>query len=188
MGIRRALTATCAALVLLLSHFSPWISSKYRRSRCLRPRLTSAARISSGIRWFSERLRRDAADSSAPYVVCAEYSEGREALDSLETNFNTSVLHRVSNSEMSGSCFIMTASPSAAADMLSAPAIFSLLSAVPFLPSLKLASGMLDHESDVSDRSGRLRSTYGKRVSPGDVRGLSARLSPGILPAKAMIQ
>ena len=190
MGIFRAATATCAGFTLLLP--APLLAVDLEKIQKITVSSAStdfAAGFSAGYevasKWYGERLRRDIpGESKAPYLVCAEYSDGREALNALETNFGGSALHRVSNSETDGSCFIVTVSPSAATDMISAPETFSLLSAGPILPSLKLASGLVDHGSDVSDSSGRLRSTYGERVSPDNVRGLSVRLSPGILPLK----
>ena len=188
---RTAATATCAGFTLLLP--APLLAIDLEKIHQITVSSASAdfatentAGYDAASKWYGERLRRDAArDSRAPYIVCAEYNDGRQALTSLESNFGKSAIHRVSNSETNGSCFIVTASPSAATDMLSAPEALSLLSAGPFLPSMKLASGLLDHGSDVSDRSGRLRSTYGEHVSPDNVRGFHVRLSPGVLPANA---
>ncbi|CAM9857304.1 unnamed protein product [Pylaiella littoralis] len=134
--------------------------------------------------WHNKRLLRDAADEDlkAPYIGCADYGEGRRALASLENTFGTSSIHRVSNSDADGSCFIVTASTAAAAPLLSAPESFGLLSAGPFLPSMKLATSLLDHGSDSGDRSAKLRSTYGDGMALDNVRGLSVRLSPGTLP------
>ena len=188
MEIIRAATATCAMLTLLLP--APLLAVELEKIRKITVSSASndfAADNSAGYRaasqWYGERLRHGTGGGCrAPYIGCAEYSDGRKALHSLETNFGKSAIHRVSNSKTDGSCFIVTASPSAGSDIISAPETFNLLSAGPFLPSLKLASGLLDHGSDVSDRSGRLSSTYGEDVSPDNVRGLSVRLSPGILP------
>ncbi|CAM9735752.1 unnamed protein product, partial [Hapterophycus canaliculatus] len=144
--------------------------------------------------WHTERLRRDGATGSrAPYIVCADYRDGRSALASLANTFSRSAINRVSNTEADGSCFIVTASPAAGIALTDTPGRFSLLSASPFLPSMKLATGLLDHGLDksprrgvdtpnVADRSERLRSTYGKSISLENVRGLSLKLSPGILP------
>ena len=188
---RAAATGTCIAFVLLLAPLLAVDLEKIRKITLSSASTDFAAENSDGYdaasKWYGERLRRDAAgDSRAPYIVCAEYNDGRQALNSLETTFGKSAIHCVSNSETDGSCFIVTASSSAATDMLSAPESFSLLSAGPFLPSMKLASSLLDHGSDVSDRPERLRSTYGEHVSPGNIRGLSVRLSPSILPANAV--
>ena len=191
MGVLWASTATFAGFVLLPASLLAVDLQKIQQITVSSASSDFAADNSAGYkaasRWYGERLRRDAAtESRAPYIVCAEYIDGREALNSLETNFGKSTIHRVSNSESDGSCFIVTASASAAAHMLSGPETFSLLSAGPFLPSLKLAQGLLDHGSYIGDRSGRLRSTYGARVSlDSGVRGFSVRLSPGILPLAA---
>ena len=193
MGVLRAAAAACTGFVLLLLPASLLAVDleKIHKITSSSASTDFAAGNSAGYneasKWYGERLRRDAAgDSRAPYIACAEYSNGRQALNSLETNFGKSAIHRVSNSVTDGSCFIVTASSSAATDFLSAPDTFSLLSAGPFLPSVKLASGLLDHGPDVADRAGRLRSTYGAHVSPDSgVRGFSVRLSPGILPLAA---
>ena len=188
MGSLRAATAKCALFTLLLP--APLLAIDLEKVQKITASSAStdfAANNSAGYivayQWYRERLRHDTGGGCrAPYIGCAEYSDGREALHSLETNFGKSAIHRVSNSEKDGSCFILTASPSAATDMLSTPETFGLISAGPFLPSMKLASGLLDHGPDVSDRPDRLRSTYGEHVSSENVRGLSVRLSPGILP------
>ena len=188
MGIFRAAIATCAVFNLLLP--IPLLAvdlDKVHKITVSSASTDFATDNSAGYiaasKWCGERLRRDVVrNSRAPYMVCAEYSEGREALTSLETNFGMSAIQRVSNSEAAGSCFIVTASPSAATDMLSTPGTLSLLSAGPFLPSLKLASGLLDHGLELSDLPGRLRSTYGADVLLDGVHGLTVRLSPGILP------
>ncbi|CAM9167076.1 unnamed protein product [Ectocarpus fasciculatus] len=156
----------------------------------------SQSAYSAASRWHIERLSHDAADGSrAPYVACADYKQGRHALTSLETAFAKSSVHRVSNTEADGSCFIVTTSPSSAAAMIRAPEDFALLSAAPLLPSLKLATSLLDHEPDTSphlgatddfgfsDHSVPLQSTYGERVTLDNVHGLSVRLSPGVLTA-----
>lgn len=133
--------------------------------------------------WNEERLVGEAAESTrAPYVACADYVEGPSALASLESSFGGSNIQRVSNSQVDGSCFIVTASPLAASAMLSAPGDFNLVSAGSFLPSLKLAKGLLDHGSDVSDSSERLRTSYGETMDLGNIYGLHVRLSPGVLP------
>ncbi|CAN0059252.1 unnamed protein product [Scytosiphon promiscuus] len=144
--------------------------------------------------WYAERLLQDGGEGRrAPHLVCADYPEGHRALVSLENAFSKSAIHRVSNSEDDGSCFIVTASPVVGAALVDAPQRFSLQSAAPLLPSLKLATGLVDHgidtpsrlqtvDAEAADRSARLRSTYGEAVSHDNVRGLSVRLSPGILP------
>ena len=188
MRVLRASTATWAGFFLLLP--APLLAVDLEKIHKITVSSAStdfavenSAGYNAASKWYDERLRRDEGkDSRAPYIACAQYSDGREALHSLETNFGKSALHRVSNTETEGSCFIVTASPSAATDMLSAPGTFGLLSAGSFLPSLKLTSGLLDHGSDDSDRSGRLRSTYGENLALDNVRGFSVRLSPGILP------
>lgn len=145
--------------------------------------------------WHTEPLLRDGGEGfRAPYIACADYSDGHRALASLETAFSKSATHRVSNNEADGSCFIVTASPTAGTALSQSPEMFSLVSAAPFLPSLKLATGMVDHgldtpphlrnaDAEAANRSARLRSTYGEAVSLEHVRGLSVRLSPGVLPA-----
>lgn len=144
---------------------------------------TGSDAYTAASKWNDERLIRGEAEGiRAPYVACADYSQGRGALASLESAFGRSTIHRVSNSKSDGACFIVTASPSAATAMLSAPETFNLLSAGSFLPSLKLATGLLDHGSHVSDRSERLRTSYGEAASLDNVGGLNVRLSPGVLP------
>ncbi|CAM9331359.1 unnamed protein product [Scytosiphon promiscuus] len=152
----------------------------------------SQAAYAAGCDWHSQRLL--AQGSRAPYIVCADYREGRKALTSLENTFSASAVQRVANSEADGSCFIVTASPAAGTALIDAPETFSLRSAAPFLPSLKLTSGLLDHRLDGSshraaadtpdgaDRPERLHSTYGESISLENVRGLSLKLSPGVLP------
>ncbi len=191
MGVLRAGTAIYAGLVLLLAAPVHGVDLEKVQKITVSSVLTdfatdNSAGYSAASRWYGERLRRDSAGSStAPHIVCAEYGDGREALTSLETAFGKFAIHRVSNSENDGSCFIVSASPVAAADMISAPENFSLNSAGPLLPSLKLASGLVDHGSDASDGPGRLRSTYGEHVSLDSVHGFSVRLSPGVLPVSA---
>ncbi|CAN0408422.1 unnamed protein product, partial [Hapterophycus canaliculatus] len=96
--------------------------------------------------WYTERLLRDGSDGSrSPYIVCADYNEGRDALASLQDAFSAFAVHRLSNNEADGSCFIVTASPAAGTALIDAPEELSLLGAAPFLPSLKFSSGLLDH-------------------------------------------
>ncbi|CAN0337604.1 unnamed protein product, partial [Scytosiphon promiscuus] len=71
----------------------------------------SQAAYAAGCDWHSQRLL--AQGSRAPYIVCADYREGRKALTSLENTFSASAVQRVANSEADGSCFIVTASPAA---------------------------------------------------------------------------
>ncbi|CAM9625709.1 unnamed protein product, partial [Ectocarpus fasciculatus] len=157
----------------------------------------SQSAYSAASKWHADRLSNDAAEGSrAPYVACADYKQGRHALTSLETAFTKSAVHRVSNTEADGSCFIVTAFPSSATAMIRAPDDFALLSAAPLLPSLKLATSLLDHGPDtsphppgaaddfgLSDHSAPLRSTYGEGMTLDSVHGLSVRLSPGVLTA-----
>eukprot|EP00752_Nemacystus_decipiens_P005062 g4596.t1 len=132
--------------------------------------------------WHNERLlRHEAEGTRAPYVACTDYSGGRRAVVSLESSFGKSNVRGISNSEEDGACFIVTASPSAALDMLSDPAAFDLLSAGSFLPPLKLATGLLDHGDDISDGPERLRTSYGDAANLDNVNGFHVRLSPGIL-------
>ncbi|CAM9895106.1 unnamed protein product [Pylaiella littoralis] len=135
--------------------------------------------------WQSKRLLRDAAqgDLKAPYICCSKFDEGRRALASLENTFGASAIHSVSNSEADGCCFVVTASTTAVAPFLSTPGNFGLVSAGPFLPSMKLATSLLDHGSDTTHHPAKLRSTYGHGMTVDNVRGLSVRLSPGTLPA-----
>lgn len=156
----------------------------------------SQSAYSAASSWYTDRLSHDAAEGSrAPYVACAGYKQGRHALTSLETAFTKSAVHRVSNTEADGSCFIVTALPSSATAVIRAPEDFDLLSAAPLLPSLKLATSLLDHgpdtsprlgaadDFDLSDHSAPLRSTYGEGMTLDNVHGLSVRLSPGVLTA-----
>ncbi|CAM9779304.1 unnamed protein product [Ectocarpus sp. 4 AP-2014] len=151
----------------------------------------SQSAYSAASSWYTDRLSYDAAEGSrAPYVACADYKQGRHALASLETAFTKSAIHRVSNTGADGTCFIVTASPSSATAVIRAPEDFDLVSAAPLLPSLKLATSLLDHGPDTSprlgaaddlDHSAPLRSTYGEGMTLDNVHGLSVRLSPGVL-------
>ncbi|CAN0293490.1 unnamed protein product, partial [Scytosiphon promiscuus] len=153
----------------------------------------SQSAYAAAVDWHTERLLHDGS-ARAPYIMCADYSKGRKALASLEAAFSRSAIHRVANSEADGSCFIITATPIAAAALINTPERFSLLSAAPFLPSLKLAPGLLDHRAGISsrrgsgddpgaaDQSARLRSTHGESFNFDSVVGLSVKLSPGTLP------
>ncbi|CBN75410.1 subtilisin-like serine peptidase [Ectocarpus siliculosus] len=141
----------------------------------------SQSAYSAASKWHTKRLAHAPEGSRAPYIACADYKQGRHAMTSLETAFTESAVHRVSNTETDGSCFIVTALPSSATAMISAPEDFALLSAAPFLPSLKLATRLLDHGPDtsphvgaaddfnLSDLSAPLRSTYGEDRSQYDV-------------------
>ncbi|CAM9894313.1 unnamed protein product [Scytosiphon promiscuus] len=147
--------------------------------------------------WYTERLLQDTTENNvAPYIACADYSEGRRAFASLEHAFSRSAILRVANSEAEGSCFIVTASPAAGTALVDAPERLFLLSAAPFLPSLKLAPGLLDQglgfdapsrhgnagTPDLADRSERLRFSYGEALRFDGALGLRVKLSPGILP------
>lgn len=190
MGVcRAALAAAAAGFLLLLTATKAAVDlSKVQQilvSSVSADFADDSAAYTAASNWYGERLVDDAGGHGfkAPYIGCAEYGEGRHALASLENTFGKSAIHRVSNSKAGGSCFIMTASPAVAAPMLAAPETFGLLDAGTFLPSMKLATGLLDHGQNPSIHSGRLQSTYGKSMTPDNkIRGLSVRLSPGTLP------
>ncbi|CAN0188034.1 unnamed protein product [Scytosiphon promiscuus] len=195
-----AATATSALLLLLLPPRLQAVDldkiERITSSPAPKDFAGSRSAYAAAVDWQTDRLLRDGStDSRAPYILCADYSEGRKALVSLEEAFSRSAIHRVANSEANGSCFIVTTSPEEAATLINTPERFSLLGAAPFLPSLKLAPGLLDHgaelpssqgsvvDPDVAEPSARLRSTYGESFGPNSVVGLSVKLSPGTLPA-----
>ncbi|CAN0117670.1 unnamed protein product, partial [Scytosiphon promiscuus] len=197
-----AATAAAAGAAVLLLILPPSLQAvdldkiqRITRSSASEDFAENQSAYAAAVHWHTERLLRDEnAGSMAPFIMCADYREGRKALASLEDAFSRSEIHSVANSEADGSCFIVTASPIAAAALIQSPERFSLLSAAPFLPSLKLAPGLLDHgvdnpsrqggvdDPDVADRSTRLRSTYGESISLESVVGLNVKLSPGTLP------
>ena len=190
---RAAATATCAGSALLLAS-AVTVNFEKIQKITVSPASTdfateNAAGCDAASKWCGERLRSDAAwDSKTPYGASFVPSTATVARPSNPwKNFGKSAIFRVSNSETDESCFIVMTSPFAATGMLSAPETSSILVAGPFLPSLKLASDLVDHGADVSDCSSRLRYTYGEHVTPDNVRGLSVRLSPGILPRMLVI-
>lgn len=138
--------------------------------------------------WHIRKLSRCSDDAKAPYLVCADYRDGRQALTALRQQWSRSAVQPVANSNAHGSCFLLTVRPSEASTLLSSPSTFYLTNAGPVIPTVKLASGLLDYGpsvdpvSDQNDGSTPLRVTYGEQMKLGGVRGLTVRLSPGVLP------
>lgn len=143
--------------------------------------------------WYSNKLQVMNVDTKASYLACAEYNRGHEAVTSLREYYSASAVQPVINTKERGSCFLVAASARDAIGMLTDPGRFSLVSAGPLVPTLKIAPGMLEHQTmsadSIADSSGpidvpatRLRTTHGERMQLPNVRGLSVRLAPGVLP------
>lgn len=135
--------------------------------------------------WYQDRLLENRS-RKAPYLACAEYAEGRQAMKELERLLSTAALRRVSNHKAHGTCFLVTALWSEAESLSQDLGSFRLTSFGPVPSSLKLAPGLLNHEGltpkDDGERE-RLMTTHGKRMRFGNVAGLEVALSPGVLPA-----
>ena len=138
--------------------------------------------------WYSDHLRLGDVEARAPYLVCAEYNHGQEAVALLQQRYSASAIQPISNSKERGlSCFLVTASTQDAVSMLSDPEQFNLVTAGPFVPTLKIAPGMLEYQGSPGESfdgsATGLRTSHGERMKLSNVRGLSVRLAPGVLPA-----
>lgn len=151
-----------------------------------------ASTYAEAVDWHDKTLLKMLAsggETHTPHLACARYQKGREARTHLERDFSTSAVLSFSHTTTHGACFIVTASP---AGILAHPAEFGLLTVGPFLPVLKLAPTLLDHDSTggrpkTADGSARSLSTvYGEGMKADEVRGLTLRLSPGVLRARGV--
>ena len=132
----------------------------------------------AAVRWDRQRLRDKFSDQRAPYLACAEYGNGREAMKTLKGFLSSEAVRPASNTVDTGACFIVTASNEQATVISTHPGQFWLLSVGPFPSALKLAPGLLDHTND-GNSSERLTTTHGERMRMANVRGLSVALAPG---------
>ena len=131
--------------------------------------------------WDQGRLRDNADHNKrAPYLACAEYGNGREAMTRLKERLSPDAVRFASHSSESGACFIATASYEEAKAISEQPEQFRLSSMGPFPSAVKLAPGLLDY-NDGDDYEERLATTHGVRMSMANVVGLSIELAPGTL-------
>lgn len=68
--------------------------------------------------WMTNRLLRENSVNSAPYLACAERSQGLHTLATLRRILSKSAIRPVSNTETRGPCFIATGSPEVMANVL----------------------------------------------------------------------
>ena len=135
--------------------------------------------------WFMDKLLSESPDSLAPYLVCAEWGHGREALGFLQETFSPTSIHPVCHSQDHGSCFMVSASPATLTfDVIDEAGV---ITAVPLHPSLKLSPDLLDHKLGENgyehhDPYTSLHTTSGKSMVQENTRGLTIRLTPGALP------
>lgn len=145
--------------------------------------------FTTAINWHRERLAREG--RAAPHLICAEYGKGRQSSLELERFLgNSESFRRVSNSRAQGTCFMVTASSAQAAALSEHPTEYGLSLVGPLPSVLKIAPGLLDHEASPmppstsgQERSARLATTHGRKMSLDNVGGLSVALSPGTLSA-----
>lgn len=139
----------------------------------------------AAVAWHQDRLLENPS-RKAPYLACAEYEEGRQAMKKLEVLLSKAALRRVSNHKAHGTCFFVTASSSEADSLWQDLGAYRLTSFGPMPSSLKLAPGLLNHEGLTPQGDGeskRLLTTHGNRMQFANVEGLEITLSPGVLPA-----
>lgn len=149
--------------------------------------------------WFADRLLDRGGDAKlAPYLACAKWGRGREAILAVkQVSTSPSTIHPISHTEAHGSCFIASLNPSIIEEgsLLQIPGVVSLW---PFLPSLKLAPSLLDHglggvpekggttvdelNLNFHDFAAPLLTVGGAAINIKNARGLSVRLAPGMLP------
>lgn len=134
----------------------------------------------AAINWDRKRLQEIDAYRRTPYVACAEYGNGREAMANLKELLSAESVRFASHSEEFGACFFVTVSNDQATFIISQPEQLGLVSVGPFPSALKLAPGLLDREDNEKSRD-RLSTTYGARMRLSNVEGLSVELSPGSL-------
>lgn len=137
--------------------------------------------------WQRQRLLDK--DQPSPYLGCVDYGGAQDARKHLEHYLSTPDIYSVSNTQDHGACFIVTALPTEAEMILNDPSAFGLRSAGPFLTTLKFTPGLLDEgasqEANVSKNSpSELRTTHGRKMKIPGIRGLTVRLSPGVMKAR----
>lgn len=133
-------------------------------------------------KWHGERLLQSPS-RQAPHLACAEYSNGSQALLKLEARLPSGAIRKVSNHKLHGTCFIVTASASTAADMNDHMRDFDVTSFGPIPATLKLAPELLDHDGPELEE-GRLTTRHGERMRLENVIGLDVALSPGVLTTR----
>lgn len=138
-------------------------------------------------RWDGRRLQAREGDQRAPHLSCAKYDHGRRATSLLQAFLSREAVQIASHSPEHGACFFLTASYSEASTISADPSRFGLVSIGPFPSALKLAPGLLEHDSsmnfDAIDGPARLGTRHGSSMRLDSVNGLSVELSPGTLPA-----
>lgn len=154
--------------------------------------------FSKAVRWSGDRLKRSHKQSPllvAPFLACAEYGRGREAMVLLESVVGSTAAARarpVVNSAEHGTCFVIAASHHQWTLMAEDPDEYALSSISPFPTMLKLAPGLLAYTSsdtaekgDAGDPVHRLRTKHGRRMGMSKIEGLTLELAPGVLPARS---
>lgn len=155
----------------------------------------ASATYNAAHEWYEQKLLLAGGDTKASHLVCSEYASGQSALTSLTHHFSATAVHPVANSELQGSCFLVTVSAEQSVKdvLLEISDGFNLVSTCPLLPMLKIAPGILEHPSSsaspppntnttTSNTPLKLRTRYGMGMQLENVRGLSVRLFPGVLP------
>lgn len=142
----------------------------------------------AAIAWHRDRLS-EAPDRRAPHFACAEYGEGKRAMNKLEELVSKTALRRISNGMDHGTCFVVTMSFSQAAAASQHLQAYGLASFGPVPSVLKIAPGLLNHgglefEGGDEQQQQRLTTTHGNRLRFENVAGLEVSLSPGVLPAQ----
>lgn len=136
--------------------------------------------------WQRRRLLQQ--NTPAPYFACSEYGKGHDAAVQLKRTFSAPGVSTITNTKEHGACFIVTAVPGEAEALIDDPSAFGLSSVGPFLSMLKLAPGLLDHSPEEwvedSASSALLATSYGDKIKPASMMGLSVRLSPGVMKAR----
>lgn len=137
------------------------------------------AAFGAALRWDAARLSK--AGRLAPYLACAQYGNGLEALVKLTDRLSEGSVRRLSNSPQHGTCFVATASPEEAISFSERPESNGLSHFVLFPSVLKLSPGLLDHDTMATDDPGVLTMTHGYKMRHPNVHGVRVELSPGVL-------
>lgn len=143
----------------------------------------------SATSWDEPRLNLNPHRHSA-YLACAEYGNGREGLDQLESVIPKFGIRRISNAQDLGTCYIVAANATQSLEVISAgrQSRRNGISTFGPIPSaLKLAPGLLDYEGALPSDSEnqRLTTMHGFRMKLDNVIGLDVSLAPGVLPARS---
>lgn len=147
----------------------------------------------SAVSWHLERLQgapqsRDTTTAApCPFIACGPYSTAQEIISRLQSTLPPRAIRKLHLGKEHGVCLMLTmASIEAAAAISEDLPTHNLLSFAPFPSTLKLAPGLLEHNSDLAESrhgTARLATTHGENMRVGEVLGLTLQLSPGVLPA-----